>query len=107
MFILLGKIGITAGNCVSFYFVLKLVTKEQVGSLIGPMAVVGAISFITASLFLGLFDTTVMSLMTCLAVDMDINDGYPAFGPPTFHEGISNIKVNQAKVMDEGAYMMM
>lgn len=106
VFILLGKIGITAGNCVSFYFMLKLVTKEQVGSIIGPVVVVGAISFITASLFLALFDTAVMALMTCLAVDMDNNDGAPARGPPTFHDGIGKVETRHSKVMEAGNAMM-
>lgn len=106
VFILLGKIGITAGNCVSFYFMLKLVTKEEVGSIIGPVVVVGAVSFITASLFLALFDTTVMSLMTCLAVDMDVHDGNPEFGPPTFHDNIKKVETNHGKVMEAGNEMM-
>lgn len=106
IFILLGKIAITAGNTISFYFMLKLVTKEEVGSIIAPAVVVGAVSFITASLFLALFDTAVMALMTCLAVDLDLHDGQPAFGPPTFHDGISNINSKHNQVMESGNEMM-
>jgi len=104
IFILLGKIGITVGNCVSFYFVLKL-TKEEVGSLVGPLLVVGSVSFITASLFLALFDTAVMALMTCLAVDIDLH-GSPQHGPPTFHDGIKKVHDNHAAVMEAGNEIM-
>jgi hypothetical protein len=106
VFILIGKIAITVGNCVSFYFVITYITKEQVGSLIGPLGVVGAVSFITASLFLALFDTAVMALMTCLAVDMDLHDGTPAYGPPTYHDKVQKSSSSNKDVMDAGNEMM-
>jgi len=31
-----------------------------------------------------------MSMMTCLAIDMDNHNGTPAKGPKTFHDGLSN-----------------
>jgi len=42
-----------------------------------------------ASIFLGLLDTAVLSLLTCVAIDMDRNDGVlnGESGPPTFHDG--------------------
>jgi hypothetical protein len=52
--------------------------------------VVAIISFLTASIFLGLFDTAVMSMMTCLAIDMDNHNGTPVKGPKTFHDCLSN-----------------
>jgi len=57
----------------------------QLSSLVAPMALVGLITFMTASVFLGLFDTALMALLTCLAIDID-NNGQPIYGPPTFHE---------------------
>lgn len=78
VFILLGKVAITAGNMVSLYNIMKYRNDlEEVSSLLAPMVLVGVISFMTASIFLGLFDTAVMALMTCLAIDMDMNDGSP------------------------------
>ena len=58
------------------------------------MVLVGSITFMTASIFLGLFDTAVMALMTCLAIDMDMNDGTPKFGPETFHDGVNKINTS-------------
>jgi len=49
------------------------------------MALVGLITYMTASVFLGLFDTAVMALLTSLAIDID-NNGQPKYGPPTFHD---------------------
>jgi hypothetical protein len=77
VFILLGKIAITVGNCFSLCFVMKHVTKTTVSSIWGPVIIVGAVSFFTASLFLGIFETAVMALMTCLAVDSDLHDEVP------------------------------
>uniref|UniRef100_A0A7S3N2V9 Choline transporter-like protein n=1 Tax=Strombidium inclinatum TaxID=197538 RepID=A0A7S3N2V9_9SPIT len=93
VFIFLGKIAIVVGNCFSLYFIMDKITHdtEEVSSLLGPMVVVAIVSYITASIFLGLFDTAVLALMTCLAVDMDMNDGHPQFGPPTFHDSIEKI----------------
>lgn len=52
-----------------------------------PVALVGVFSFMVASIFLGLLDTAILSLLTCVAIDMDNNDGTPMNGPPTFHDG--------------------
>jgi hypothetical protein len=96
IFIALGKVAITVGNCASLYLIMKHVFKdtEEVSSLAGPMVVVALFSFFTASVFLGLLDTAVMSLMTCLAIDMDLHGGEPKFGPKTFHDSVSTVQVN-------------
>lgn len=96
MFILLGKVGIVAGNVVSCYYIMKLVFKDfeddpatddqAVTSAVAPLVVVGVITFLVASLFIGILDTVVLALLTCVAIDQDNNNGTPAFGPPTFHE---------------------
>jgi len=46
-----------------------------VTSATGPVVVVAVVSFFTASLFLGIFETAVMALMTCYSVDLDLHDG--------------------------------
>jgi choline transporter-like protein 2/4/5 len=96
IFTLLGKVGIVVGNLFSLYAIMKYITKdtEEVSSLMGPMVIVGVVTFFTASIFLGLFDTAVMSLMTCLAVDLDVHDGTPAYGPQTFHDGVTKVQTN-------------
>lgn len=104
VFIFLGIIGITVVNCLSLLFIMKHVTHdmEQVHSVWGPVIVVGIVSFITASLFLGLFETTVMAMMTSLAVDMDLHNGTPAFGPPTFHDAVGKVgERDDKKVSDD------
>jgi hypothetical protein len=99
VFILLGKVALTVGNICSLLFIMKNITNdtEEVSSIIGPVVVVGIVTFLTASIFLGMFDTAVMALMTCLAVDMDLHDGQPKFGPPTFHDNYEKIN----KQLDE------
>lgn len=97
IFILLGKIGITAGNMVSCYYIMKIIFDDfndhpeegdpAVTQAMGTLIVVGICSFMVASIFLGLLDTAVLSLLTCVAIDMDNNDGSPLNGPPTFHDG--------------------
>lgn len=93
VFIFIGKLAIVIGNVFSLYFIMKYITKdtEEVSSLIGPFSVVGLVTWFTASVFLGLFDTTVMAMSTCLAVDTDAH-GHPEFGPPTYHDGMNELK---------------
>lgn len=70
--------------------IMKYITKDmdEISSLWGPVGIVAISSYLTASIFLGLFDTSVNALMTCLAIDMDHHNGAPAKGPPTFHDYI-------------------
>jgi len=100
VFVFLGKVAIVVGNCFSLYFIMKNITKdtEEVSSLLGPMVVVGVVTYLTASIFLGLFDTAVMAMLTSLAVDMDMHAGEPHFGPPTFHDKCDKINHRQDKV---------
>jgi len=96
MFILLGKVGIVAGNVVSCFYIMKLVFKDfeddpanddqAVTSAVAPLVVVGVFTFLVASLFVGILDTVVLALLTCVAIDEDNNNGTPAHGPPTFHD---------------------
>lgn len=96
IFILLGKVAIVAINMFSLYEIMGYRDDlEEVSSLLAPMLLVGVVSFMTASIFLGLFDTAVMALMTCLAIDMDMNDGTPKFGPPTFHDRTGKIETKE------------
>lgn len=96
VFIFLGKVGLTVANCFSLVFIMKSIIPpnegEEVTSMAGPIFVVGVVTYFTASVFLGLFDTTVLAMMTCLAIDMDLHDNVPQYGPPTFHENVQKVE---------------
>ena len=81
-------------NMFSLYLIMKFITKdlEEIGSLVGPMFVVGIFSFITASIFMDIFELAVATNLTCLAIDIDINNGVDKikWGPKTFHKYTSN-----------------
>lgn len=100
VFIFLGKLGIVVANVFSCWGIMKYVTGTigDVSSKLGPFVVVALVTYITASLFLGLFETAVMALMTSLAIDMDLHNGQPKWGPPTFHDSIN--KMDKDKVAD-------
>ena len=103
IFILLGKVALVVVNCFTLVFILKDCTgsANNTHSLWGPVAVTGLITFITASLFLGIFENAVLALMTCLAVDMDLHDGTPKYGPATFHDRIEKVKAGRTDQVDE------
>lgn len=66
--------------------------ESTVKSIWGPIVVVGVVTYLTASLLLGLFDQAVMALNTCLCVDVDTrDDGQPYYGPETFHDNYKKI----------------
>lgn len=94
VFIFLGKVSIIAGNCATFFMIVKYVTPEVAaseGSQLAPLIVVGVVTYFTTTIFLGLFDTVVQSLLTSLGFDCDANGGKPKYGPPTFHEATKEI----------------
>lgn len=88
-FIFIGKLSLVVINCLSLFLIMKHITKDydEINSLAAPVALVGTFTFITASIFLSLFDEAVLALLTCLCVDTDLN-GSPKFGPPTFYDGM-------------------
>jgi len=94
IFILLGKVALTVVNTFMLVFIMKQCTgvADELHSIWGPVAVSALISYITASLFLGIFENAVLALMTCLAVDMDLHDGHPKYGPAPFHDAIEKVK---------------
>lgn len=63
-----------------------------------PIIVVGLFTYLAASMFLALYEETIMSLMTCVCYDMDANGGEPTFGPATFHD---NYQGASSKVKDD------
>jgi len=60
-----------------------------------------AITFLVIEIFLGLFDEAVVSTLHCMAFDMELNDGRPKYGPPSFHEKMNEILGNPD--LDNGA----
>lgn len=83
VFIFLGKLGIVCGNVVSCYYIMLLVFKDFEGSdkpndgpvtsAAAPLIFVAAVTYMTASIFLGLMDTAVLSLLTSQSMDEDKN----------------------------------
>jgi hypothetical protein len=101
MFVALGKFAIVLSNMGLAYFIMGLTGSiDQVSSVWGPLICVGLVTFITASIFLGLLDQSVMGMMTSLAVDMDLH-GDAQYGPETFHESIGKVSSKVTKAPKE------
>jgi hypothetical protein len=99
VFIFIGKLGITVGNCFSCYAIMKFVTHdlEELSSIWTPILLVGVVTYLVASLFLSLFEESVQALLVSVCVDMDVHgvglkSGDPHFGPKTFHDNYKKIK---------------
>lgn len=93
MFVTLGKLFITCINLLVFYLLIKYGFKklDQLNSLALPMTLIGLGSMVTAHIFLCLFDEATLATLMCFGIDIELNNGEPAFGPPTFHEKLEII----------------
>ena len=78
-------------------------TDSAVSSAAAPIAIVGVVTFICTTIFLGLFDETVLALLTCLSIDTDLN-GEPKYGPPTFHDAINLVKGKEVNAIQDGGW---
>lgn len=92
-------------NIATFWFVAKYVTTgaTEVHNLWNPSILVFLWTYVTATIFLGVFETSIISMMTCLCVDMDLHEGEPQSGPPCFHDSLEDIKVDSAAIEKEDA----
>jgi hypothetical protein len=58
--------------------------------------VVFLITIVISNIFLGLFDEAVLATLHCMAMDMELNEGRPKYGPPNFHEKIKEVLGEEA-----------
>lgn len=59
-----------------------------------PLIIVAVFTFLIVSVFLGLFDESVLALMTCFSADLDLNQGKeecPKWGPETLQNTVHNM----------------
>merc|ERR1712224_1131429 len=73
IFIFIGKVAITIGNCYSLIMIMKYATKDLVPveeggvtSCVGPVVAIALSTYITANIFLAIFDYVVKALLVCL-----------------------------------------
>lgn len=98
-FIFIGKIGITVGNVfIAWIFMNKVTgTVSEISNPYGPLIVVGIVTFGITSVFLGLFDESVLGIMTSSSADMDLHGGDLKWGPVSLHKVISKIFDDETK----------
>jgi len=86
----MGVVFITGINTLIFWGLTKVGNTSGADPLI-PIISVAVLSFIVSVITLGLFDDAIRATLMCFAIDMDLNNGTPKFGPPTFHEKLEAI----------------
>lgn len=64
--------------------------------------IVAIVTYISTTVFLGLFDETALAMMTCTCLDIDLH-GEAKFGPPTFHDAFTASSDEKNKVSDAEA----
>jgi uncharacterized membrane protein len=97
-FIMLGKVGLTVLNCFILYlYITRTAPEVEVNGQVetpspwGPLVIVAFSTFLLVSVFLGMFDESVIAMMTCLAADLSLHDDDNEWGPPTLHRVIDTI----------------
>lgn len=94
IFITLGIVLLCLANCYSFYLIMDMTGElEQVNTIFIPMGIVALFTYLSSSIFLGIFDEIVLALLTCMCVDVELNLK-PKYGPPQFHKLIDNFFVD-------------
>lgn len=91
LFIFMGLVTITCANTGIGYLLMNYVFKVEAASIVPPLIAFAIISFIVACIFLGQFDEAVLATLVCFAVDSDLHDGEPKFGPKSYHEKLGKI----------------
>tara|TARA_B110000285_G_C14972827_1_gene537455 strand:- start:159 stop:1022 length:864 start_codon:yes stop_codon:yes gene_type:complete len=89
-FIFMGVLFIAGINTLVFWGLTKVGNTSGADPLV-PLISIGVLSFLLSCITLGLFDDAIRATLMCFAVDMDLNNGSPRFGPPTFHEKMEAI----------------
>jgi hypothetical protein len=87
--IFLGKVGCVALNIFILDAVLKpMMIGNKTTSMIGPSIIVGLISWVISSIFMGMYETAADTMITCYAIDYEMHNKEPLFGPVTFQENL-------------------
>lgn len=87
IFIFLGKIFISVANTAGCYLLLTnwKEMNENINSPIGPLVTVFVISYIVASIFMGLFSIAQNSIVQCFLTDVEISKGQGGDGTDGKH----------------------
>lgn len=89
--IFMGVVFITLINT-GIFFLLTKVGKTSGADPTLPLVAVFVLSYLASIITMGLFDDAIRAILMCFSVDMDLNNGSPKFGPPTFHEKLEAIR---------------
>jgi len=107
VFVFMGKVSITGANLYTCYALMKAFgnldegSANSVSSTLPIFLIVGAVTYLAASVFLSILETAVLSMLTSHAIDLDINNGEPKYGPPTFYENFAYLKDDDEKVTND------
>lgn len=93
MFVFMGVVSITCVNTLVGYLLATYALKDAADttSIVPSLIAFAIISFIVAIVFLGNFDEAVLATLVCYAVDADLHDGNPKFGPKSYHDKLAAI----------------
>lgn len=80
-------------NGVTFYVFVFYVFEisDKLVSYFVPSVIALSATLIVIQIFLGYFDDAVVSMMCCLAIDKEMHNGKPCYGPQKLHQKLKKI----------------
>lgn len=93
LFVFMGVLTITCANTGIGYLLTNYAIKDasEVSNIVPSLISFAVVSLLVAVIFLGQFDEAVLATLVCFAVDSDLHDGQPRFGPKSYHEKLAAI----------------
>lgn len=62
---------------------------------------VGICTYYVCTIFLDLYNEIILALLLCVAIDKELNDGVPQFGPKEIHHKLESVYEYHRKAMFE------
>lgn len=106
MFVFMGCVGVVAANAGSCLLLLNYAFQadaSQVAFIYGPVIVVAVMTLMITFVFLAPFNDAVVAILLCFAVDCELNNGTPQFGPPSYQEKLKAIDGNEDQYLGSQA----
>ena len=91
-YVIIGKLSITILNVLIYWALIHLsLQQNDFISLVGPILMMAVLTYFLSNVFLGIYDEIIMSILLCIAVDMDLNNDDTMNGPPNMHLQMSRV----------------
>lgn len=98
-----GKFWVAATISISAFYWLRERYEDNLNDLMAPVILVMIIGYITATIFMDIYQMVVDTMIICYLTDCEQNDGQPKFSPEKLSTFIEEEGTKSAAVEQEAA----